>query len=135
MILFKNRARQSVARQLAMLLESDVRLHKAVELVAAQQTSAPRQRALTRVARDLREGTDFSRAMNHSQLFRPGDIAVVEWAEEQGGPRDLVVALRLIAGDNAPMKPGRPECVIPQEDSIDLFASATGMERKHIHLL
>src|SRR5437016_11128045 len=125
MILFKNRARQSVARQLAMLLESDVRLHKAVELVAAQQTRAERQRALTKVARALREGMDFSRAMNHSQLFRPGDIAVVEWAEEQGGPKDLVVALRLIAGDDMPMKPGRPDCVVQQEENIDLFASAT----------
>ena len=135
MILFKNKARQSVARQLAMLLESDVRLHQAVELVAAQQTSAQGQRALTRVARDLREGADLSRAMNFSQLFRPGDIAVVEWAEEQGGPKDLVVALRLIAGDHTPAKPARAECVVQQEDNLDLFASATGMERKHIHLL
>ena|ERR1041385_3944062 len=135
MLLFKNRARQTVARQLAMLLESDVRPHKAIQLAALQQTNVRWQRALTKMSKDLYQGDPLSSAMRYSGLFRPGDVEVVHWAEEQGGPKDLVIALRLIAGDHTPVETQLSDSSVRQEDSIDLFASATGMERRHIHLL
>ena len=135
MIFLKNRARQEFARGLAILLESDVPLHTAVALVAAQQPDRRSQQALRKAASRLREGDNFPTAMKSSGFLRQGDLEVIQWADQQGRVRDMLVALRLIAGDRTPVQRKASECVVESDNSIDLFSTTAGSRRKHINLI
>jgi type II secretory pathway component PulF len=121
-MIWTQRATRKFSRQLAMLLESDVPLHEAIEIIGFQQRSRRWSRTSHEIAKSLEEGQKLSWAMHwHRWAFRPGYIEVVEWAEHRGRLKDLLIALRLLAEDYTPVPPTRIE--EPDDDEAPPKAS------------
>src|SRR5687767_13256276 len=102
----KDKPIREFTRQLVMLLESDVPLHTAIELIGYQQTSKRRARAMQEIVRALGRGEPLSQALKYwGRGFSPGYILTIEWAEKKGRMKDMLIALRLLAGDDTPVRP------------------------------
>jgi len=118
--IWTERAVRQFSRQLAMLLESDVALPTALSLVRLQQKNVRWQKMLLEVERQLQQGSSLADTLACLPYFRKGYIQTLLWAESKGDPNDLILALRLLAGDTdyRPAKPNRD----PEEVNLDMFA-------------
>jgi hypothetical protein len=121
------RYRRSFSQQLAMLLESGVPLHTALELVALQQKSHRWKAVVTDLAKRLTEGERLSGALRgHPRAFGADYVETIRWAEWQGGNLHLVLALRLLAGDLTPVRLEAEATALEAGDDQDLFTRAAG---------
>ena len=121
-----DRAVKRFSRQLAMLLEAGLRIDVALKLIEFQHTSGRWRRSLAIIQQRIRAGETFAQALHSSWPFhrKRGYAETIEWAEETGDPKNLILALRLLSDDPSPQQalPFLPDST--QGETIDLFSRA-----------
>jgi type II secretory pathway component PulF len=122
-------ATRRFTRQLAMLLEADVPLHIAVELIEHQQKSKRWSRMLNEINSRICEGSSLSRALScFPRVFSHAYIYTIQWAEHQGRLRDLLIALHFLTDDFPPPVFNSLGMTDESDENLDAFARAVRNE-------
>ena len=119
MLFGKHRVKR-FTRQLALLLEANVPMIKALELIAYQQPWVRWKMVelvlyqnrntcwvdlILDVRANMREGEPLSQALSRHKVFDENYLTTIRWAESTGSSHNLHVALRLLADDTTHPSP------------------------------
>lgn len=115
---FNQKAVRRFTRQLTMLLEEEVPMLQALELLSLQQRSKRWRNRVLGIRAAIRRGDTITAAFSRHKVFSKDYQATLVWAERTGSGDDLLIALRLLSDDTTSRFP-RPTFLHKEKIDMD----------------